>query len=101
MRRPKWLAKPLSAALIEPFLMSLNKQPTQIYKFSLADIEHVLVGASAGSHALPRRAHLGRTQEATDAHLSRRTHLGHACRRHEHTHRGTLPSPVRPRLIPS
>ena len=43
----KWLSKPLSAALIEPFLDSVNAEPGQTHKLTLADIARVVVNGEA------------------------------------------------------
>ena len=45
--RSKWLAKPLSMALIQPYIQILNlQQPAHGYKLSLhEDVDRVLVGA--------------------------------------------------------
>jgi len=47
LRRSKWLSKPLSAALIEPFLRAVNAEPELKgkYQFSLVDVARVIIGA--------------------------------------------------------
>lgn len=70
---PKWLAKPLSAALVEPFLRSLNQQPEQKhYKLSLEDVVRVVVGGREADMTLPASTFVAGGGEGVMVHLEMR-----------------------------
>ena len=69
----KWLAKPLTAALIEPFFESLNKQPAhKHYKVSLEDIICVRVGGTEVDMTLPAKTFVAGAGEGVLVHLEMR-----------------------------
>jgi len=69
----KWLAKPLSVALVEPFLRSLNQRPEQKhYKLSLEDIARVLVAGREVDMTLPASTFVAGGGEGVMVHLEMR-----------------------------